>query len=138
MTRDEILSSVLDERSGYVRGKGYGKKPPKKTQLQKANIEASVSSAMESIRQEMQADMDRKLQEECEQMASNLKRNMEEDFQKQLEQEHEHMKSEVDKMIQEQMAAIMNRMQQVLSPLLFMHQLHYFIPSLSKGFSYEL
>ncbi|KAH0669665.1 hypothetical protein KY285_023833 [Solanum tuberosum] len=28
MTRDEILSSILDDRSGYVRGKGYGKKPP--------------------------------------------------------------------------------------------------------------
>lgn len=30
MTRDEILSSVLGERSGYIRGKGYEKKPPKK------------------------------------------------------------------------------------------------------------
>ncbi|KAG5619501.1 hypothetical protein H5410_004719 [Solanum commersonii] len=64
MTRDDILSSVLGERSGYVRGKGYGKKPPKKTQIQQADIESSVSSAMKSMRQEMQADMDRKLQEE--------------------------------------------------------------------------
>ncbi|XP_015164285.1 uncharacterized protein [Solanum tuberosum] len=60
MTRDDILSSVLGERSGYVRGNGYGKKPPKKTQIQQADIEASVSSTMESMRQEMQADMDRK------------------------------------------------------------------------------
>ncbi|KAH0706061.1 hypothetical protein KY285_010591 [Solanum tuberosum] len=43
MTRDDILSSVLGERSGYVRGKGYGNKPPKKTQIQQADIEASVS-----------------------------------------------------------------------------------------------
>lgn len=50
MTRDEILSSVLGVRSGYVRGKGYGKKPPRKTQMQQADIEVSVSSAMESVR----------------------------------------------------------------------------------------
>ncbi|KAH0679195.1 hypothetical protein KY284_020280 [Solanum tuberosum] len=115
MTRDDILSSVLGERSGYVRGNGYGKKPPKKTQIQQADIEASVSSTMESMRQEMQADMDRKLQEEQEQMTADLKRNMEEDLQKNLEEEREHMKGEVDKMFQEQMAAIMTRMQHVLS-----------------------
>jgi len=115
MTRDDILSSVLGERSGYVRGKGYGKKPPKKTQIQQTDIEASVSSTMESMRQEMQADMDRKLQEEREQMTADLKRNMEEDLLKKLEEEREHMKGEVDKMFQEQMAAIMTRMQHVLS-----------------------
>ncbi|KAG5581961.1 hypothetical protein H5410_052588 [Solanum commersonii] len=37
---------------------------------------------------------------------------MEEDLQKKLEEEREHMKGEVDKMFQEQMAAIMTRMQQ--------------------------
>ncbi|KAH0761318.1 hypothetical protein KY290_017391 [Solanum tuberosum] len=115
MTRDDILSSVLGERSGYVQGKGYGKKPPKKTQIQQADIEASVSSAMESMRQEMQADMDRKLQEKREQMTADLKRNMEEDLQKNLEEEREDMKGKVDKMFQEQMAAIMTRMQHVLS-----------------------
>ncbi|XP_016481178.1 uncharacterized protein LOC107802233 isoform X2 [Nicotiana tabacum] len=30
MTRDEILSSVVSERTGYVHGKGYGKKPRKR------------------------------------------------------------------------------------------------------------
>ncbi|XP_049359539.1 uncharacterized protein LOC125824234 [Solanum verrucosum] len=114
MTRDAILSSVLGERSGYVRGKGYGKKPPKKAQIQQADIEASVSSAMESMRQEMQVDMERKLQEEREHMAADLKRSMEEDLQKKLEEEREHMKGEVDKMFQEQLAAIMTRVQQLL------------------------
>nr|XP_009778222.1 PREDICTED: uncharacterized protein LOC104227639 [Nicotiana sylvestris] len=33
MTRDEILSTVLGERTCYVRGKGYGKKPPKKSNM---------------------------------------------------------------------------------------------------------
>ncbi|KAH0716600.1 hypothetical protein KY290_012760 [Solanum tuberosum] len=76
MTRDVILSSVLGERSGYVRGKGYGKKPPKKDQIQQADIEASVSSAMESMLQEMQVDIERKLQEEREHMAADLKRSI--------------------------------------------------------------
>ncbi|KAM3358898.1 hypothetical protein P3S68_021831 [Capsicum galapagoense] len=49
MTSDEILSSVLGTRSGYVQGKGYGEKPPKKSQMQQANIVASVSSAVESM-----------------------------------------------------------------------------------------
>ncbi|OIT31514.1 hypothetical protein A4A49_53783 [Nicotiana attenuata] len=84
MTRDEILSSVLGERTCYVRGKGYGKMPPKKSHMQQANIEASVSSAMEVMRQEMQAAMDRKLQEEREQMAAELRRNMEDDLKKKI------------------------------------------------------
>ncbi|KAH0669664.1 hypothetical protein KY285_023832 [Solanum tuberosum] len=67
---------------------------------------------MESMHQEMQVDMERKLQEEREHMAANLKRSMEEDLQKKLEEEREHMKGEVDKMFQEQMTAIMTRMQQ--------------------------
>ncbi|KAH0671312.1 hypothetical protein KY285_024073 [Solanum tuberosum] len=99
------------QHTRYVHGKGYGKKPPKKAQIQQADIEASVSSAMESMRQEMQADMERKLQEEREHMAADLKRGIEEDLQKKMEEEREHMKGEVDKMFQEQMVAIMTRMQ---------------------------
>ncbi|KAM3382941.1 hypothetical protein P3S68_008516 [Capsicum galapagoense] len=53
MTSDMILSSVLGVRSGYVRGKGHGKKPLKKSQMQQRNIESSLSSAVESMRQEM-------------------------------------------------------------------------------------
>nr|XP_009789979.1 PREDICTED: uncharacterized protein LOC104237517 isoform X2 [Nicotiana sylvestris] len=142
MTRDEILSIVLGERTGYVRGKGYGKKPPKKSNMQHANIESSVSSAMEIVHQEMQAEMDRKLQEEREQMAAELKRNMELEFQRKLAEEREHANAEVqrklaeerehanaevgkrihlevDKRMYEQFASFMIRMQQqVLAPLL--------------------
>ncbi|PHU07865.1 hypothetical protein BC332_24354 [Capsicum chinense] len=53
MTSDMILSSVLGVRSGYVRGKGHGKKPLKKSQMQQRNIESGVSSAVESMCQEM-------------------------------------------------------------------------------------
>lgn len=84
MISDEILALIFDERSGYVREKGYEKKPPKKTQLQQANIEASVSSPMINIRQEMQADMDKKLQQEREQMAADFKRKMKEDLQNKI------------------------------------------------------
>ncbi|XP_060216626.1 uncharacterized protein LOC132644087 [Lycium barbarum] len=120
MTREEMYSSILGQRSGYVRGFGYGKKPPRKTQMQQANIEASVSSTMEIMRQEMQADMDRKfqeelnrkLQEENEQMAIDLKKKMEEDLQKKLEEERAHMRGEFDKMIQDQMATFMTRILQ--------------------------
>ncbi|XP_070023525.1 uncharacterized protein [Nicotiana sylvestris] len=120
MTRDEILSTVLGERTSYVRGKGYGEKPPKKSNTQHANIESIVSSAMEIVRQEMKAEMDRKLQEEREQMAVELKRNMELELQKKLAEEREHANAEVgkrinlevDKRMHEQFASFMIRMQQ--------------------------
>ncbi|KAM3202239.1 hypothetical protein P3L10_029863 [Capsicum annuum] len=112
MTSYEILSLVLGVRSEYVRGKGHGKKPPKKSQMQQANIEASVSLAVESMRQEMQLDIERKLQEEREQMAADLKRDMDQDLQKKLEEKREHMKGEVEKIFQEKMVALMAGMQQ--------------------------
>lgn len=122
MTRAEILSSVLDERTGYVRGKGYGKKPPKSSHTQATNIEASVSSTIETMRQEMQADMDRKLQAEREQMATELNRNMEQELQRKLNEKLEHVNLEVEnkvslevaKKIHEQLGAFMTRMQKVI------------------------
>ncbi|KAM3233440.1 hypothetical protein P3L10_018799 [Capsicum annuum] len=97
MTSDKILSSILGDRLGYVRKKGYDKNPPKRSQTQQANIEANMSSAIESMRQEMQLDMERKLQEKREQIATVLKRDMDQDFQKKLEEEREHIKGEVEK-----------------------------------------
>ncbi|OIT37546.1 hypothetical protein A4A49_55454 [Nicotiana attenuata] len=119
MTRDEILSTVLGERTCYIRGKGYRKKHPKKSNIQLANIESNVSSAMEIVHQEMQAEMDRKLQEEREQMAAELQRNMELELQRKLAEEREHANAEVDKGIHvevdktkhEQFASFIIRMQ---------------------------
>ncbi|PHU05476.1 hypothetical protein BC332_26298 [Capsicum chinense] len=71
-----------------------------------------MSSAVESMRQEIQLDMKRKLQEKHEQMAANLKRDMNQDLQKKLEEEREHMKGEVEKIFQEKMVALMAGMQQ--------------------------
>lgn len=109
MTGDEILATVLGERTGYVRGKGYGKKPLKKSCMQHAYLGSSISSAIESVRQEMQADMDRKLQEERELMRAEMDKR----FQAQMEEERRQMRVEIDKRIQDQMVAnLMVGMQQ--------------------------
>ncbi|OIT36597.1 hypothetical protein A4A49_06472 [Nicotiana attenuata] len=136
MNADEILVTVLGERTGYVRGKGYGKRPAKKSRVQQVELEASMSSAMESMRQDMQAETDRKLQEEREQavelqrkleeqMAAELSRKLEDDrfelqrkleedraeLQKKLEEERAHMNLQLDKRFQQQMATMMARIQ---------------------------
>ncbi|KAF7800418.1 uncharacterized protein G2W53_045190 [Senna tora] len=49
MSRDEILASVLGERSGYVRGKGYGAMPAKR-KLNQTEVDSRVSSAIETAR----------------------------------------------------------------------------------------
>ncbi|KAF7800647.1 uncharacterized protein G2W53_044923 [Senna tora] len=49
MSRDEILASVLGERSGYVRGKGYGAIPAKR-KLNQTEDDSRVSSAIETAR----------------------------------------------------------------------------------------
>ncbi|XP_016506780.1 uncharacterized protein LOC107824512 isoform X2 [Nicotiana tabacum] len=85
-----------------------------------ANIEASMSSAIDIVRQEMQAEMDRKLQEEREQMAAELRRNMEIELERKLAEERQHANAEADKRIslevekkiQEQFASFLTRMQQ--------------------------
>ncbi|KAF7839232.1 uncharacterized protein G2W53_007714 [Senna tora] len=51
MSRDEILASVLGERSGYVRGKGYGAMPAKR-KLNQTEVDSRVSSAIETARAE--------------------------------------------------------------------------------------
>ncbi|PHT32771.1 hypothetical protein CQW23_29108 [Capsicum baccatum] len=49
--------------------------------------------------QEIRLNMERKLQEEREQMAADLKRDMDQDLRKKLEEEHEDIKGEVEKMV---------------------------------------
>ncbi|KAM3323322.1 putative protein isoform X2 [Capsicum chacoense] len=109
MTGDEVLATILGERTGYVRGKGYGKKPLKKSQVERATLGSDLSSVIESVRQEMQAEMDRKLQEEREQMLAEMDLR----FQAQIEEERRQMRVEIDKRIQDQMVAtLMVGMQQ--------------------------
>ena len=48
LTGDEMLLSVLGERTGYFRGKGYGKKAPsKRARIQEVEINARINQAME-------------------------------------------------------------------------------------------
>lgn len=54
MNSDEILATVLGEWPSYVRVKGYGKRPTKKSRVQQVDIEASMSSAIDTMRQGMQ------------------------------------------------------------------------------------
>lgn len=113
MTGDEVLATILGGRTGYVRGKGYGKKPLKKSQVERATLGSDLSSVIESVRQEMQAEMDRKLQEEREQMLAEMDLR----FQAQIEEERRQMRVEIDKRIQDQMVAtLMVGMQQVFFP----------------------
>nr|XP_009792229.1 PREDICTED: switch-associated protein 70-like [Nicotiana sylvestris] len=120
MSADEILATVLGERTGYVRGKGYGKKPTKKSSLQQVDLEASMSSQMERMRQEMQEEMDKKLQEERKQMAVELKSKLEEEMavelQSKLEEqmvvERARTDLQLEKRIEEKMDAWLIRMQQ--------------------------
>lgn len=69
MSTDEILPTILGEWTGYVCGKELGKRPPKKIYVQQIDFEASMSLGMCQV---MQAEMQRKLQEEREQMAAEL------------------------------------------------------------------
>ncbi|KAF7800644.1 uncharacterized protein G2W53_044926 [Senna tora] len=126
LTGDEILESVLGEKSGYVRGKGYGKKPITKRARQQIDVEASVSSAIEVIRDQMQAEFDRKLQEdraeyECkiqEERVEYERKLQEERNELQLKEEEKHvelerkMQAEIDQRIQAQLTILMSNFQQ--------------------------
>ncbi|KAF7844130.1 uncharacterized protein G2W53_001035 [Senna tora] len=101
LTGDEILESVLGEKSGYVRGKGYGKKPISKRARQQIDVEASVSSAIDAER----AEYERKLQ---------VERNELQLKEQEKHAEHERkMQYEIDQRIQAQMAILMSNFQQV-------------------------
>lgn len=51
MTGDEMLLSVLGERTGYFRGKGYGKKPPSKRRMDHEDaINARIQAVEENTR----------------------------------------------------------------------------------------
>ncbi|KAF7808272.1 hypothetical protein G2W53_035015 [Senna tora] len=127
LTGDEILEYVLGEKSGYVRGKGYGKKPITKRARQQIDVEASVSSAIKVIRDQMQAEFDRKLQEDCaeyerkiqEERVEYERKLQEERNELQLKEQEKHaelerkMQAEIDQRIQAQLTILMSNFQQL-------------------------
>ena len=72
LTSNEMLESVLGRRSGYVRGLGYGAKPPSRRGMSTLEVEARVSSALDTVREQLEeerakrAEMEKKLQEQYE------------------------------------------------------------------------
>uniref|UniRef100_A0A3Q7H044 Uncharacterized protein n=1 Tax=Solanum lycopersicum TaxID=4081 RepID=A0A3Q7H044_SOLLC len=78
----------------YVRGKGYGKRPPEKICVQQVDLEASMASTMGTAKKE-------------EQGTSELLRKLEEELAR--------MDIQVGKRTQVKMDAFMIRMQQMLS-----------------------
>ncbi|XP_028799879.1 uncharacterized protein LOC114755171 [Neltuma alba] len=66
ITSDEILTAVLGERSGYVRGKGYGAEPRRK------RLHTQSSDSLENVRTQLYEEFERRFQEEREKMEANL------------------------------------------------------------------
>ncbi|KAF7811959.1 hypothetical protein G2W53_032935 [Senna tora] len=65
MNRDEILKSVLGERSGHVRGRGYGANPiGKKMRISEAEVEARVASMVQSSCAKLSDELLSKMQDE--------------------------------------------------------------------------
>ena len=117
MTSEEILATVLGERSGYVRGKGYGAEPSRK----RNRPQSTDTSVVESVRAQLQEEFDKKFEEEREKMEAE-RAKMEEERAK-MEEEREKMHQEraqfeqrlmeqMEQKIQAQFAALMQKGQQ--------------------------
>ncbi|XP_054778316.1 uncharacterized protein LOC129286372 [Prosopis cineraria] len=107
MTSDEILTTVLGKRSGYVRGKGYGAQPSRKRDFSQFDNESLV----ETVRQQLQEEFERRFDAEREKMEANLaaERARMEEERTQLEQRIEQL---MEQRIQAQLAALIPSMQQ--------------------------
>ena len=70
---DEILLRVLGNRSGYFRGKGYGKKAPSKKGSDQEEVNIRVHQALQQSRQSFEESIREKLRDEVtEQIESRL------------------------------------------------------------------
>ena len=111
MTSEEILATVLGERSGYVRGKGYGAEPSRK----RNRPQSTDSSVVESVRAQLQEEFDKKFQEEREKMEVERaveRAKMEEEREK-IQQERvqfeQRLMEQMEQRIQAQFAALMQK-----------------------------
>ncbi|KAF7821160.1 uncharacterized protein G2W53_026615 [Senna tora] len=115
MSRDEILASVLGERSGYVRGKGYGAMPSKR-KLNQTEVDSRVSSTIETARVEMRAEREAEREEDRVQMRTEIRADMraerEEDRVQMRAEIRAEMEQEIDRRIKEQLGALMATLQQ--------------------------
>ena len=100
LDRDQILAEVLGVRSGYVRGKGYGKEPIKKKDKQ-TDVEATISSAVEEVEARWQQKLNEQ-QIECEAR-----------WQQKLNEQKIELLSQVDTLVQEKLLALLDNHPQV-------------------------
>jgi len=107
MTSEEILTTVLGERSGYVRGKGYGAEPSRK----RNRPQSTDSSVVESVRAQLQEEFDKKFQEEIQKLEAE-RAKMEEEREK-IQQERvqfeQRLMEQMEQRIQAQFAALMQK-----------------------------
>jgi len=111
----------------WLRGRGYGAKPPRKRPISQVDVDARVTSALESVREQMQADMEIKLQKERAEMEKKMQKEREK-MQRKMQEERAEMQrkvqedqlemerriqAEIDRKISEQLVSLMLRMQQV-------------------------
>ncbi|KAF7800959.1 uncharacterized protein G2W53_044548 [Senna tora] len=111
---------------GYVRGKGYGKKAISKRARQQIDVESIVSSTIEGVCDQMQAEFDRKLQEDraeyerkIQEERAKYERKLQVERNKLELKEQEHnaelerkMQSEIDQRMEAQLAILMSNFQQ--------------------------
>ncbi|KAF7822023.1 uncharacterized protein G2W53_027478 [Senna tora] len=116
ISRDEILASVLGERSGYVRGKGYGAMLVKR-KLNQTEVDSRVSSAIETARAEMRAERE----EDRVQMRTKIRTDMRAEREVEREEDRVQMRAEmeqeIDRRIKAQLGALMATLQQDMSDL---------------------
>ncbi|KAF7832986.1 uncharacterized protein G2W53_015319 [Senna tora] len=119
MLRDEILASVLGERSEYVRGKGYGSMTSKR-KLNQTEVHSRVSSAIETARAEMRAEREAEREEDRVQMRTEIRADMRAEREVEREEDRVQMRAEIraemeqeiDRRIKEQLGALMATLQQ--------------------------
>ncbi|KAF7800909.1 uncharacterized protein G2W53_044597 [Senna tora] len=94
MSRDEILASVLGERSGYVRGNGYGAMPSKR-KLNQTEVDSRVSSAIETARAEIRAEREAEREEDRVQMRTEIRADMRAEREAEREEDRVQMRAEI-------------------------------------------
>ena len=64
MNSGQMLTSVLGEKSGYLRGQGIGAKPPRKRGLSQIDVDAQVSEIEKKMEVKMKETVEEKLKEQ--------------------------------------------------------------------------
>lgn len=88
----EVLTTVLGERSGYVRGRGYGPKPPPKSTV--------IAATMASFQSQLKAKDDRLM--EMEQKMRTMREELRAEF-------NANMTAQVNELVKNNMAEIMSQ-----------------------------